>query len=51
MEDTEKLFQFLLKEKAKSQQNTQVLTRDIPIAYTTQTPAGTPISDRSCLSC
>lgn len=50
MEDTEKLFQFLLKEKAKSQQNTQVLTRDIPIAYTTQTPAGTPISDEAVLA-
>lgn len=50
MEDTKKLFEFLLKEKAKGQQNTQVLTTDIPIAYTTQTPAGTPISEEAVLA-
>ncbi|VTS12471.1 amidase family protein [Streptococcus pseudoporcinus] len=44
MEDTKKLFQFLLKDKAKAQQNSQHLDPSIPIAYTTQTPAGTPIS-------
>ncbi|GAA0054090.1 amidase family protein [Streptococcus canis] len=44
MEDTRRLFQFLLKDKAKAQQNPKRLDQSIPIAYTTQTPAGTPIS-------
>ncbi|HEP1532821.1 amidase family protein [Streptococcus pyogenes] len=47
MEDTEKLFQFLLKDKAKAQQNPQRLDTSIPIAYSTQTPAGTPISEEA----
>ncbi len=47
MEDTKKLFQFLLKDKAKAQQNSQHLDPSIPIAYTTKTPAGTPISQEA----
>lgn len=47
IEDTEKLFEFLLKDKAKSSQTSEHLTKDMPIAYTTQTPAGTPISDEA----
>ncbi|QKG76917.1 amidase family protein [Streptococcus canis] len=47
MEDTRRLFQFLLKDKAKAQQNTKRLDQSIPIAYTTQTPAGTPISEEA----
>ncbi|MDV5976908.1 UNVERIFIED_CONTAM: amidase [Streptococcus canis] len=47
MEDTRRLFQFLLKDKAKAQQNPKHLDQSIPIAYTTQTPAGTPISEEA----
>ena len=47
MEDTRRLFQFLLKDKAKAQQNPKRLDQSIPIAYTTQTPAGTPISEEA----
>lgn len=47
MEDTKRLFQFLLKDKAKAQQNPKRLDPSIPIAYTTQTPAGTPISEEA----
>ncbi|WP_159795979.1 amidase family protein [Streptococcus halichoeri] len=47
MEDTQRLFEFLLKAEAKPHQTTQHLSTAIPIAYTTQTPAGTPISDEA----
>ncbi|MGT2845064.1 amidase family protein [Streptococcus hongkongensis] len=47
IEDTQKLFEALLKNQAKASQTSQHLSKDIPIAYTTQTPAGTPISDEA----
>ncbi|MGT2933534.1 amidase family protein [Streptococcus catagoni] len=47
MEDTQKLFEFLLKDQAKASQTSQHLSKDMPIAYSTKTPAGTPISDEA----
>lgn len=44
VEDTQALFQVLLKEKARAAQTKAVLSTDQVIAYTTKTPAGTPIS-------
>ncbi|MBM7642276.1 amidase family protein [Streptococcus loxodontisalivarius] len=44
IQDTSTLFETLLKESSKELQTQELLTTDIPIAYTTKTPAGTPIS-------
>lgn len=47
VQDTQTLFQALLKEKARARQSKLVLTTDQVIAYTTKTPAGTPISSEA----
>lgn len=44
VEDTKHLFEALLKDKAKENQTDTILSTDQVIAYTTKTPAGTPIS-------
>lgn len=45
MEDTKALFEFLLKDKKVDDVKDLKLSTDMRIAYTTKTPAGTPISD------
>lgn len=44
VEDTKTLFEALLKTKAKEEQTSAILSTNQVIAYTTKTPAGTPIS-------